>query len=316
MDPLRLARAALHVLTETDAGDTAAQTAQTAQTALPARIRLLAETRLRATASGTVALHRLRDAPGAASTTMAEIVLADEADRDPAFAAALGALLEELREAPGAARSARPAPGAGPASGAADAAARGAGAGAAAAAAGSAPASAAAQGPPGVPGPAQSAGWAANAPAQAAPESLLPSPPAQAQGPAKAQAPRPPGSGGDGPERAGPERAGPERAGQGAAGSRAIPGGAGRPAPAGRSAGRAVRGAFLAGAAATTAIAATGGRVPGFLWPLLLLLAVAGMVCARSAVRRPFRPLPAAGLLLNLAVLALLLADAVTGRAF
>ncbi|MFD0719962.1 hypothetical protein [Streptomyces globosus] len=314
MDPLRLARAALHVLTETDAGDTAAQTAQTAQTALPARIRLLAETRLRATASGTVALHRLRDAPGAASTTMAEIVLADEADRDPAFAAALGALLEELREAPGAARSARPAPGAGPASGAADAAARGAGAGAAAAAAGSAPAaavsapaSAAAQAPPGVPGAAQSAGWAANAPAQAAPESLLPSPQAQAQAPA----PRPPGSGGDGPERAGPERAG-----QGAAGSRAIPGGAGRPAPAGRSAGRAVRGAFLAGAAATTAIAATGGRVPGFLWPLLLLLAVAGMVCARSAVRRPFRPLPAAGLLLNLAVLALLLADAVTGRAF
>ncbi|RSS80260.1 hypothetical protein EF903_30355 [Streptomyces sp. WAC05292] len=95
-----------------------------------------------------------------------------------------------------------------------------------------------------------------------------------------------------------------------------MPGGAGRPAPAARSAGRAVRGAFLAGAAATTAIAATGGRVPGFLWPLLLLLAVAGMVCARSAVRRPFRPLPAAGLLLNLAVLALLLADAVTGRAF
>ncbi|MFJ9792014.1 hypothetical protein [Streptomyces globosus] len=318
MDPLRLARAALHVLTETDAGDTAAQTAQTAQTALPARIRLLAETRLRATASGTVALHRLRDAPGAASTTMAEIVLADEADRDPAFAAALGALLEELREAPGAAGSARPAPGAGPASGAADAAARGAGAGAAAAAAGSAPAaavsapaSAAAQAPPGVPGAAQAAGAAANAPAQAAPESLLPSPPAQAQGPAKAQAPRPPGSGGDGPERAGPERAGP-----GAAGSRAMPGGAGRPDPAARSAGRAVRGAFLAGAAATTAIAATGGRVPGFLWPLLLLLAVAGMVCARSAVRRPFRPLPAAGLLLNLAVLALLLADAVTGRAF
>ncbi len=270
MDPLRLARTALHVLTEADAGDTPAQTA------LPARIRRLTEDRLRATASGTVALHRLRTAPGGASTTMAEIVLADEADRDPAFAAALRELLEELGEAPGAPEASPPERDAGRTGPAAEAA----------------PAEAAA--PARAPGAAPDPEPAAPQPAQAAPQPL----PGTSQ-PWKA--------GGDGPGRAGPEAApGPQSAPAGPA--RAV----GRTPPAGR----AVRASFLAGAAATTALAATGGRVPGFLWPLLLVLAVTGMACARSAVRRPFRPLPAAGLLLNLAVLALLLADAVTGRAF
>ncbi|MFJ2825762.1 hypothetical protein ACIO7M_32295 [Streptomyces toxytricini] len=280
MDPLRLARAALHVLAEAEAGDAPAQAA------LPARIRLLAETRLRATASGTVALHRLRDAPGAASTTMAEIVLADEADRDPAFAAALGALLEELRGVgdAGPARGAARAPGAAEAAPERDA---------------ESAAAAPAEAPAGVPGEAAPvAGATAPAPPQAATSPLLPPPPA---------APQTAGSDGDGPERAGPAAV---------ADPPAIPADPVQPAPPARSAGRAVRAAFLAGAAATTAIAATGGRVPAVLWPLLLLLAVAGLVCARSAVRRPFRPLLAAGLLLNLAVLALLAADAVTGRAF
>ncbi|MFK0258017.1 hypothetical protein [Streptomyces sp. NPDC090445] len=95
MNGLRLARAALRVLTGAGAGSPA-------QATLLARVRVHVEDRLRGTTAGTEALRRLRDEPGAPSTALATLTLADEIDQDPAFETTLRDLLEQLLGSPGA----------------------------------------------------------------------------------------------------------------------------------------------------------------------------------------------------------------------
>ncbi|MFD7627503.1 hypothetical protein ACFV7Q_15940 [Streptomyces sp. NPDC059851] len=343
MNGLRLARAALSVLT--GAGESPA-----GQAALLARIRVLVEDRLRATASGTEALRRLRNEPGDASTALATVALADEAEHDATFAALLHDLLEQLLDGPAAAQAYGTPPTSAPPT---------------AVSPSPVPPTAVPPstvstppGPP-MPGPPSTAPPStvspSSGPPPAAPPTAVPLPTTVPLPPSPSPPPPPPlppsltvpsttTAATPVPLPAAPQLPAGQgyaaAAGQGvtalgsiglnAVTAHAIPFAPAEPDPAEEPAARPappapqvvvvpppprprpsteqpVRDVFLPGLLAASGLALFGARVPVLLWLLFLVLALLGLIRARSALRRPLDVPLGVGLLLNLVLLILVL---------